>query len=604
MAALFVGVAPIAVQQAHFHTVDSLFLACNTAALLAVQRVLDRPSHMGLWLCGLLIGLASSVRHMGLMLLPVVALCYWLRGDWRGTWGDRLRLLVEPWPTACAACATVLILQPYLLTAPELLQRTSAGTDFYYAAQVARGELLPIWSLADYHTTSYLYHWTSLWPDAVGWPVALCFFLGVIYAAVRIERRELPLLLWAGIYFALVGGFHTKHMRYVLPLLPVLALWAAHALVALYRRFPGGLVAALIAAVVGYGALYGVAFASIYAREDARVSAARWIERHVPPGSTICVERGAFTLSGLIDDHTYSPVHLELNSFFDQQGYLTCGAVADRLERRLYGCDYIVFTDVNRLRSFTHVPDLFPAVASFYNELAAGRLGFDLVGHFKQYPSLFGVEFRDDGAEVSFLSYDHPAVFVLRRDVRLPAAIAGWRQSLLGDPHCVDPKMMGLAAHLKVGGFQQVAERISSVAQGHPDALLLQLIAAYAQEQVGLPADAALRAYRSGYYRRRFIHGVPGAAAMSFAKLDLAALSLLALDDGLKLYEANAPTYTPGERQAMAHSYVVAGDTLAARGHLAHAQHAWIKAMGVDLPVNAVVERRLRLLRAKSGIQE
>jgi hypothetical protein len=37
----------------------------------------------------------------------------------------------------------------------------------------------------------------------------------------------------------------------------------------------------------------------------------------------------------LIDDHTYSPVHLELNSFFDQQGYLTCGAVADRLERRL-----------------------------------------------------------------------------------------------------------------------------------------------------------------------------------------------------------------------------------------------------------------------------
>jgi len=54
----------------------------------------------------------------------------------------------------------------------------------------------------------------------------------------------------------------------------------------------------------------------------------------------------------------------------------------------------------------------------------------------------------------------------------------------------------------------------------------------------------------------------------------------------------------------MAHSYVVAGDTLAARGHLAHAQHAWIKAMGVDLSVNAVVERRLRLLRAKSGIQE
>jgi hypothetical protein len=51
----------------------------------------------------------------------------------------------------------------------------------------------------------------------------------------------------------------------------------------------------------------------------------------------------------------------------------------------------------------------------YYDDLFAGRLGFQLDRTFKVYPSLFGWEINDDAAELTFRLFDHPRVFVFRR---------------------------------------------------------------------------------------------------------------------------------------------------------------------------------------------
>ncbi len=594
LAALLVAAAPIAIQQGHFYTVDGLFATCNTAALVAMLRVLGSRARKDLWLCGLLIGLAISVRHIGLLLLPVLVCCYALNVNWRGS--GRFRAVFALWPAILATCATVLVLQPYMLTSPGLLLRVRLGTDFYYAVKVARGELLRTWSLADYHTAPYLYHWTSLWPDGVGWPVAALLAAGLVYGVARANRQTLPLLLWAGIYFAAVGKLHTKHIRYLLPLLPVLALLAAVFIAALlrHRRIAvRGVLVALCGAAMLYGIAYGSAFASIYTREDSRITAGRWIERHVPPGSAICVESGAFNLRGVVDGSVYRLSAMRLNDFFDQQGYLTCGAAADELERRLAPCDYIAIADVNRLRPFTHVPDLFPATASCYRHLAEGHLGFDRVDRFKNYPTLFGVEFRDDDAEVSFLSFDHPAVFVLRRKNHPERDFSDWRRALALDEYCVDRELNALAADLDAGQYQRAIDRVPLVASQYPSTLLVHLMAAYAGDRAGERRPESLRAYRSGYSRQRFTHGIPGAAAMSFAKLGLGELSVLALADGLKLKDVRAVDYTPRRIEAMARSYLAVGDTLLAKGDSESARLAWAAAIRADPTIAPDIRDRL-----------
>src|SRR6185503_2509572 len=58
---------------------------------------------------------------------------------------------------------------------------------------------------------------------------------------------------------------------------------------------------------------------------------------------------------------------------------------------------------------YEHLPaDRHGVVKKYYDDLFAGRLGFDLIKTFKVYPSLLGVTIDDDRAELSSRMNDHP----------------------------------------------------------------------------------------------------------------------------------------------------------------------------------------------------
>src|SRR5262249_55726337 len=83
--------------------------------------------------------------------------------------------------------------------------------------------------------------------------------------------------------------------------------------------------------------------------------------------------------------------------------------------------DYIVMDDTF-LQFYDHLPaSEHGAVKQYYDDLFAGRLGFELMRSFKVYPSLFGIAINDDAAELTFRLFDHPRVFIFRRTVADPS---------------------------------------------------------------------------------------------------------------------------------------------------------------------------------------
>jgi hypothetical protein len=65
---------------------------------------------------------------------------------------------------------------------------------------------------------------------------------------------------------------------------------------------------------------------------------------------------------------------------------------------------------------YHHLPaSTHGVVKQYYDDLFAGRLGFELMRTFKTYPALGGVEINDDAAELSFRLFDHPRVFIFGR---------------------------------------------------------------------------------------------------------------------------------------------------------------------------------------------
>lgn len=580
IAACITATAPIAVQQAHFYTVDGLFTLLTLATFAAVLRATSDGAVQYYLLAGLLIGLTATVRLNGALLGLVLAAAHlitdYLRTDYLSSarlstapgapdpWQRLWRRLLDRrlWMAAAAALAVLLCLQPYLLTDPGLLTQKFGTDDFAYSAAVAGGQILRPWSLADTDTLPYVHYWTHLWPLAVGWPLTLAFALALPYTLVR--RHPLPLLalIWIVLYFVPIGALHTKHVRYLLPLLPFFALLVAAAAVDLFQRLVARKPPAAVALALGGGlvvlhaALYGLAFTRLYLQEDSRLTASRWIAAHLPPGATVAVERGGFSMQNLIDWDRYTYQSLDMGTLFGTRGYLACAPSGQYLEERLTGVDHIVLVDVNRYRQFTAAPKLFPAVADFYHRLLAGQLGFEPVQRFKNYPALGPVRWIDDAAEPSFLGYDHPAVFVLSRTDGFSEAWQQWRHSLPTLAACPDADARRAADAFLQGQPLKSLGALQQLRTSHPHALYPALLEADVHRFIGGqgPMQQALDRYLGGFEDLgRATYLLPWAAASSLFDLGLDPLALNALSDGTRRLKNIHPEYYPTMARAYAH---------------------------------------------------
>jgi tetratricopeptide (TPR) repeat protein len=561
----FLAASPAAVQAAHFATVDGLHAFLVLVFFVCAERALRSGSWPWYLLAGLAIGGCGAVRFNGLLLGPVLLLGHLLQAS--GIFGQLTSLESRPGYSTAATSSSAslksiastllrslgpglrqpglylaagtallafILLQPFLLLDPGLLLRAEGTDDLAFSYLVAQGEILRPWTLIDVHTLPYLHYVTHLLPLASGWPLALAFLAGIGHGLIGRRRASALILAWCFLYFAQVGGLHTKHVRYLLPLLPFLCLLAADLCVHLARLRPFlglGLTALL---VLSTGA-YGLAFATVYAREDSRLQAARWIAAHLPVGSVLGVERGGFSMESLVRGPRYAVRQLNAVLLFEARGLLTCRAGLAYLQDRVQELEYLALTDVNRYRQFTAAPDLVPAASAFYQKLIAGELGFELVARFKHYPSLLGIEFADDLAEPSFAGYDHPAVYVLRRQSpqAVQEAFARLAQALATDPHCPDSVLGQVAAAFRADDLQKAENLLGQAAEKHPGLALSHLLTAELHRRAGRSQqEQEFRLYYKETTRHHPGHMLPWACGLALADLGLDELADQVLVEG------------------------------------------------------------------------
>jgi YYY domain-containing protein len=118
---------------------------------------------------------------------------------------------------------------------------------------------------------------------------------------------------------------------------------------------------------------------------------------------------------------------------------------SDKLVRftdTLNSTDYILIPTNHQYAQITRIPERFPLTTLYYRELIGcpqdkdiiwcyrtaepgsfeGRLGFDLVATFTDYPRLGPIEINDGPAEEAFTFYDHPKVLVFKKRADYDAA--------------------------------------------------------------------------------------------------------------------------------------------------------------------------------------
>jgi tetratricopeptide (TPR) repeat protein len=288
-AAVLIALAPMAVVESQIVGPDIFLALFAAAALAASTRLVEEGRRSDYLWCGVWIGLATAAKYPGALLLGGLLTAHVLRVRARREGPAGIVISSSLWQALFTAALVFAVASPYVL-----LDASSAARDITFERRhMALGHLGLDGGRA------WLYYLRTAIGD--GWtpPLALGGLAGLAALLARSASRRpaLPAAVFAALLWLVVGSWKMAAPRYILPLLPAVAVWAG-AGAALLGAAIGGRIGAkratmvalamLLAAWPAIGSLKGV---SLRGREDSRLAAARWIAAHLPEGSTLLVER-------------------------------------------------------------------------------------------------------------------------------------------------------------------------------------------------------------------------------------------------------------------------------------------------------------------------
>jgi 4-amino-4-deoxy-L-arabinose transferase-like glycosyltransferase len=316
LAAAFLAVAPLHVRDSHFAMTDVLMTLLLTMCLATLLEAYDRArepataaAHRPFAAAGLLGGLATSTKYNAAVVVMSMAaaqvLLLMLPGP--GSWAARRWRSLMP-----SAIFTVALVAGFVAGTPYAgLDFSAFAADFSYdLTHLSGGHAVPL-------GRGWYAHAARSLPYGCGPALLAAAVAGILIGTRRYPRHTLIIAAFAAAYYAVIGSGYTVFFRYVLPLVPIVCLFAAigtkHAADLLTRPRMGAadpsssrplgllVLVVLVAFVAGPSVVTSIRMDLVLARTDTRVIAAEWLGPHLQPEHTLYDAGGDYTRLDLRD---------------------------------------------------------------------------------------------------------------------------------------------------------------------------------------------------------------------------------------------------------------------------------------------------------------
>ncbi|MGC9520596.1 MAG: DUF2298 domain-containing protein [Anaerolineae bacterium] len=342
MAGLLYALSVLPIQHAHFFVVDSfatVFVIWTLAFAVWSWRAQRR------WLvvpAGALAGLAVASKISVWPLVGIVALAAVIRperdspvpGAEQRRWPGRLSLDLSPMGLLMLVLSGLLsavafrVAQPYAFSGPGFFD-VALSSRWLTAMREVQDLMRGLRDVPFGHQWTarapILFPWRNMVVWGLGLPLGIAAWVGwaitgwdIVVDRRVVHRRYAPLLpwLWGSGFFLYQATQWVKSMRYLLPIYPVFALFAAALVVRMARLAAVGWprrherddcgtsiahrrlwVASVLGRVVPYAivagaALWALAFVTIYSRPVTRIEASRWIYENIPTAIGLQTQSG------------------------------------------------------------------------------------------------------------------------------------------------------------------------------------------------------------------------------------------------------------------------------------------------------------------------
>lgn len=436
IAAFFYSISVFPIQAAHFYAVDSLLTFFIAVTLYQLVNFYHSPSFRFALCVGIFFGLSLATKISAVVLISAIGLA--LAADFLllflqtphkpHIWFPHIpvflrHLIFKGGIITATTLVTFLVFEPYaLIDFPTFLLHNTQQSQMTHDAFIFPYTLQYVGKLP------YIYELKNVFLWGQGPVIAFLTFTGTLYVTYLTLRKEkvgkwpyeviILTFFWA--YFFVVGKFAVGWMRYMLPLYPLLCLFAAVLFEKLLNIFPSKLyvIRYLLYAYLLFAIIWPLSFLSIYTKPPTRVTASEWINKNIPAGKTLALEHWDDSLP-LFGQQNYRIETLELYNPDTKEKWET-------INRQLAISDYIILAS-NRL----YIPlskltdcDILPPgrcykqTANYYKNLFSGKLGFTKIAEFEVFPTIpfSNIQIDDSSADESFTVYDHPKILIFKKN--------------------------------------------------------------------------------------------------------------------------------------------------------------------------------------------
>ncbi len=281
IAAILLATFPMHVQHSHFATVDVPLTLLTT---LTLYLAASAESKRRMLLAAFVAGLATAVKYSVAPALWLTLITLWA---WRVRWFVALGRLIA---------ITVAMGAGFLLGCPySVLAFNEFWRDFYWEtfvhSRIGHGYVFAETG------NGHWFHLTVNLPAAIGVPAILLAIAGIlpIGSSAPLEDPEqenfrrrtiVSTVVFTLAYFVPLGFAQVRFARYLMPLLPILALWASLAWTKTRWRklWQLGAIATAI-----YTLLCGIAVVSLFAPPDPRDEAAAFIVEYMQKAKPLTI---------------------------------------------------------------------------------------------------------------------------------------------------------------------------------------------------------------------------------------------------------------------------------------------------------------------------
>ncbi|MGH7197886.1 MAG: ArnT family glycosyltransferase, partial [Candidatus Omnitrophota bacterium] len=282
LAAFFLAINFLHCRDSHFATTDIAMTFFIVLSMLTLLKSIRQRRKALYFLSVFFAGVATSVKYNSFVLLISLFLSYgifFLADRWKM---DRKKAVLQC--LADGVLAGGLCFAGFFIFSPYVVLDWGSARQFLLHLQKINAEL----------NVPFFYHFKMLY-HAMGMPLLAAAVAGGVFSPPAFRGKVLVLASLILPYYILVARAGQPHERYILPLIPFLAIWAAHFFAGLFeraskdRRLAG--LPAIVLLLMTLLTLPKTLFSDmLFMKRDTRDLAKEWLEKNAPSGSVLALD--------------------------------------------------------------------------------------------------------------------------------------------------------------------------------------------------------------------------------------------------------------------------------------------------------------------------